>query len=95
MPAILIAVAGTDAQPWEARLRALASKRDIRLWPHVGDAADIAYACAWHAPRGLFTRLPRLNAIFASVPASITSSPIAICRTCPSCASSIPISPRA
>jgi glyoxylate/hydroxypyruvate reductase len=65
MPAILIAVTGTDAQPWEARLRALAPQRDIRLWPHVGDAADIAYACAWHAPRGLFMRLPRLNAIFS------------------------------
>jgi glyoxylate/hydroxypyruvate reductase len=66
MPAILLAVTGTDPQPWEARLRTLAPERDIRLWPHgLGDAADIAYACAWHAPRGLFTRLPRLNAIFS------------------------------
>jgi glyoxylate/hydroxypyruvate reductase len=66
MHAILIAVSGTDAQPWEARLRALAPKRDIRLWPdRLGDAADIAYACAWHAPRGLLARLPRLKAIFS------------------------------
>jgi glyoxylate/hydroxypyruvate reductase len=66
MPAILLAVTGTDPQPWEARLRGLAPQRDIRLWPdRFGDAADIAYACAWHAPRGLFARLPRLKVIFS------------------------------
>jgi glyoxylate/hydroxypyruvate reductase len=31
----------------------------------LGDPADIAYVCAWHAPRGLFARLPRLEAIFS------------------------------
>ncbi len=45
MPAILLAVSGTDPQPWEARLRALAPQRDIRLWPdRLGNAADIVYA---------------------------------------------------
>jgi glyoxylate/hydroxypyruvate reductase len=66
MPAILLAVTGLDPQPWEERLRALAPRRDIRLWPQrLGDPADVAYACAWHAPRGLFARLPRLEAIFS------------------------------
>ena len=66
MPAILLAVTGLDAQPWEERMRALAPLRDIRLWPQrLGDPADIAYACAWNAPRGLFARLPRLQAIFS------------------------------
>src|SRR5262245_60651462 len=66
MPAILIAVTGIDPQPWEARLRALAPARDIRLWPdRLGDVADIAYACAWNAPPGLLARLPRLKAIFS------------------------------
>jgi hypothetical protein len=66
MPAILLAVTGLDPQPWEQRLRALAPQRDIRLWPdRLGDPADIAYACAWHPPRGLFARLPRLAAIFS------------------------------
>jgi glyoxylate/hydroxypyruvate reductase len=66
MPAILLAVTGTDAQPWEARLRALAPQRDIRQWPdRLGEPADIAYACAWHAPRGLFVRLPKLKVIFS------------------------------
>jgi glyoxylate/hydroxypyruvate reductase A len=66
MSAILLAVTGLDAQPWEERMRALAPGRDIRLWPQrLGDPADVVYACAWHAPRGLFTRLPRLKAIFS------------------------------
>jgi glyoxylate/hydroxypyruvate reductase len=66
MPAILLAVTGLDPQPWEERIRALAPQRDIRLWPQrLGDPADIAYACAWHAPRGLFARLPRLKVIFS------------------------------
>ena len=66
MPAILLAVTGADPQPWEERLRALAPRRDIYLWPQrLGDPADVAYACAWHAPRGLFARLPRLQAIFS------------------------------
>jgi glyoxylate/hydroxypyruvate reductase len=66
MPAILLAVTGVDPQPWEERLRALAPGRDIRLWPQrLGDPADVACACAWHAPRGLLARLPRLEAIFS------------------------------
>src|SRR6266404_79172 len=66
MPAILLAITGLDPQPWEERLRALAPRRDIRLWPQrLGDPADVAYACTWNAPRGLFARLPRLEAIFS------------------------------
>src|ERR1700720_4177172 len=66
VPAILLAVTGVDPQPWEERLRALAPGRDIYLWPQrPGDPADVAYACAWNAPRGLFARLPRLKAIFS------------------------------
>jgi len=66
MSAILLAVTGTDPQPWAAALRALAPAREIRLWPDgVGKGTDIAYACAWHAPRGVYARLPRLQAIFS------------------------------
>ncbi|MEA2946172.1 MAG: glyoxylate/hydroxypyruvate reductase [Alphaproteobacteria bacterium] len=66
MSAILLAVTGLDASSWEARLRALAPGRDVRLWPeHLGDPVDIGYACAWHAPRGLLATLPNLKAIFS------------------------------
>jgi glyoxylate/hydroxypyruvate reductase A len=55
-----------DATPWVERFRTLAPRRDIRLWPQqVGDGADISYACAWYAPRGLFATLPRLRVIFS------------------------------
>lgn len=66
MGAILLAATGLDPKPWEERFRALAPSRDIRLWPErVGDPADIAYACAWHAPRGMFATFPHLKAIFS------------------------------
>ncbi len=64
--AILLAVTGLDLQPWQARFRALAPGRDVRVWPNgLGDPARIGYACAWHAPRGLLARLPKLAAIFS------------------------------
>ena len=48
MSALLLAITGWDAAPWERRFRAAAPGRDIRLWPdRVGDPADIAYAAAW------------------------------------------------
>jgi glyoxylate/hydroxypyruvate reductase len=66
MGAILLAVTGLDPSPWEARFRALAPRRELRLWPErVGDPADIAYACVWNAPRGLPASLPKLQAIFS------------------------------
>ena len=66
MGAILLAVTGFDPNAWEERFRALAPQRDIRLWPQrLGDPAEIAYACAWQVPRGVFAALPRLQAIFS------------------------------
>jgi glyoxylate/hydroxypyruvate reductase len=64
--AILLAVTGIDPMTWEARFRALAPARDVRPWPeHQGNPADIVYACAWQAPRGLLATLPNLQAIFS------------------------------
>jgi glyoxylate/hydroxypyruvate reductase len=64
--AILLAVTGIDPASWEMRFRALAPDRDVRRWPeHQGDLADIAYACAWQASRGLLATLPNLRAIFS------------------------------
>jgi glyoxylate/hydroxypyruvate reductase A len=62
--AVLIAVAGQTAKTWHEHFRAHAAGRDLRFWPDVGDPADIAYACAWRAPRGAFKGLPNLKAIF-------------------------------
>jgi glyoxylate/hydroxypyruvate reductase A len=64
--AVLIAVTGLDPSSWEQRFRALAPQRDVRLWPdRRGDPAEVAYACAWQAPRGVLAGLPNLRAIFS------------------------------
>jgi glyoxylate/hydroxypyruvate reductase A len=63
--AILLAVTGLDPTSWEARFRMLAPQRDVRLPTCLGDPADITYACAWQAPRGLLAGLPNLQAIFS------------------------------
>jgi glyoxylate/hydroxypyruvate reductase A len=66
MGAILLAVTGIDPKAWEARFHALAPQRAVRIWPERrGDPADVAYACAWQAPPGVFAGLPRLKAIFS------------------------------
>jgi glyoxylate/hydroxypyruvate reductase len=66
MAAILLAVSGLDRRAWEERFGALAPAREVRCWPErLGDPADVAYACAWQAPRGLFAAFPRLRAIFS------------------------------
>jgi len=64
--AILLAITGWNPTEWVGRFRAQAPERDIRAWPDgVGDARDIAYACAWKAPHETFAGLPRLKAIFS------------------------------
>lgn len=66
MGALLLAVTGLDPKPWEERFRTLAPRRDIRVWPdRVGEPAEIAYACAWYAPQGLFARFAYLKVIFS------------------------------
>jgi glyoxylate/hydroxypyruvate reductase len=65
MSAILFAVTGLDPASWVARFRALAPRRDVRIWPDHGDPKSIAYACAWYAPHGAFADLPALKAVFS------------------------------
>jgi len=66
MGAILLAVTGIDRKGWERQFRALAPHRDLRIWPErIGDSAEVAYACVWQAPRGLFAGFARLKVIFS------------------------------
>jgi glyoxylate/hydroxypyruvate reductase A len=67
MSAILVAVTGPTSQAWARRFRALAPDRDVRVFPdHVGDPADIAYACLWKAPPGVLAHCPNLKVIFSA-----------------------------
>jgi glyoxylate/hydroxypyruvate reductase A len=66
MSAVLLAVTGLDPASWERRFRALAPRRELRLWPdRRGDPADVAYACVWYAPRGALAGLSNLKAVFS------------------------------
>jgi glyoxylate/hydroxypyruvate reductase A len=38
---------------------------EVRLWPDIGDPAEIDYAFVWHPPAGLFPRLTGLRVIFS------------------------------
>lgn len=66
MPRILLAIQGFEPEAWFGRFEALAgAKHEIRLWPDMGAAHEIDYACAWKAPPGLLATLPKLKAIFS------------------------------
>ena len=66
MSAVLLAITRWDPKSWADRFRQLSPGLDVRLWPdHVGDPADIAFACAWMPPSGLLARFPNLQVIFS------------------------------
>jgi glyoxylate/hydroxypyruvate reductase A len=59
---ILVAVEGPHAAQWGALFRAHGG-RTVRLWPDVGNPADVEIACLWRAPHGLLATLPKLRLI--------------------------------
>jgi glyoxylate/hydroxypyruvate reductase A len=65
MPALLLAISGWEPDAWLERFRAEAKGREVRLWPEVGDTAEIDYACVWKQPAGLLATLPKLKAVFS------------------------------
>jgi glyoxylate/hydroxypyruvate reductase len=65
MPAtgrVLLSVTGYDPHAWE---RQIASRRAVVREPDGADDPTIRYAVAWKHPRGAFSRLPNLRAIFS------------------------------
>jgi glyoxylate/hydroxypyruvate reductase A len=63
--AILIAVDGLTRAAWYERFREQQGERDLRFWPDaIGNPDEIAYACGWRAPHGLFAQLANLKTIF-------------------------------
>jgi len=65
MSTILLAIQGWEPEAWLTRFRALAGKREVRLWPETGNPKDINYVCVWKQPAGLLATLPNLKAIFS------------------------------
>ena len=52
-------------QRWQALFAELAPELEIRLWPDVGDPADIRFLSAWTLEPGLIESLPNLEVLFS------------------------------
>src|SRR6516165_3818451 len=50
---------------WKPQLTRLMPELDVRLWPRIGDRADIDYALVWRPQPGLLASLPRLKLILS------------------------------
>jgi glyoxylate/hydroxypyruvate reductase len=50
---------------WRPQLARLMPELEVRVWPEVGDPADIDYALVWHPEPGLLASLPNLKLILS------------------------------
>jgi glyoxylate/hydroxypyruvate reductase A len=53
------------ADLWAEALRRCDPMLEVRVWPEIGDSAEIDYALVWKPPRGLLGSLPNLRLIFS------------------------------
>ncbi len=54
-----------DANWWSTELNKRVPELEVRVYPEMGDPADITYALAWKPKPGLLKTLPNLKAIFS------------------------------
>ena len=54
-----------SAARWQAEMAHLAPDLDMRIWPEIGDAAEIEYALVWRPEPGLLASLPNLKLILS------------------------------
>ncbi len=54
-----------DANWWSTELNKRLPELEVRIYPEMGDPADITYALAWKPKPGLLKTLPNLKAIFS------------------------------
>lgn len=53
------------ADIWQDAITKLMPDLDFRVWPEIGDPAEIEYALVWNPPKGELARLPNLKVIFS------------------------------
>ena len=63
--ALLFLSPDDPAEAWRAELQARIPGLDVRIWPEVGDPADIDLALVWRPPSGELARYPNLRAILS------------------------------
>jgi glyoxylate/hydroxypyruvate reductase len=54
-----------SAARWRGELARLTAELDIRIWPDIGDPAQIEYALVWRPEPGLLASLPNLRLILS------------------------------
>jgi glyoxylate/hydroxypyruvate reductase len=65
MSAFLFITPTWDASLWAAEMKKARPQLDVRIWPDMGDVADIAYTAAWLPPPQVVGALPNLKVIFS------------------------------
>ena len=63
MPAVLFRSGSDSPTEWNAALQARIPGLDFRVWPDVGDPADIQFALVWRMPPGILKSFPNLRCI--------------------------------
>jgi glyoxylate/hydroxypyruvate reductase A len=63
--ALLFRSSVDSAARWQGELARLTAELDIRLWPDIGDPAEIEYALVWRPEPGLLASLPNLKLILS------------------------------
>jgi glyoxylate/hydroxypyruvate reductase len=54
-----------SAMRWQTELGRLAPELDVRIWPDIGNPAEIEYALVWRPQPGLLASLPNLGLILS------------------------------
>ncbi|MGL4964963.1 MAG: 2-hydroxyacid dehydrogenase [Inquilinus sp.] len=65
MPVAVFASATDDPAQWLPALRAAMPALEVRVWPEIGDPAEIDYAIVWKPPAGMLAGLPNLKVIYS------------------------------
>lgn len=62
---LLVLAPGEDGGAWRAAFLAADPTLEVRVWPEVGDRAQVDVAFAWKPPPGELARYPNLRAVYA------------------------------
>ncbi len=65
MPTLLFKSESDTGGVWRESLQELMPELELRLWPELGNAADIGYALVWSPPGELLRRLSKLKVLFS------------------------------
>ena len=63
--ALLFLSPDDPADAWRTELQARIPDLEVRIWPEIGDPADIDIALVWRPPQGELARYPNLRAILS------------------------------